>query len=81
MATFEEFRLLLILYYDAKLISAEDFIILYEMFPSKNPTFPYDEYARFDLDNMSEAECKAEFRFEKKDLLASEAVASMFCSV
>lgn len=70
MATFEEFRLLLILYYDAKLIIDEDFIILYEMFQSKNPNFPYDEYDRFDLDNMSEAECKAEFRFEKKDLPA-----------
>ena len=68
MATFEEFRLLLVLYYDANLISDEDFVLLYEMFPSKNPNFPYDEYARFDLDNMSEAECKAEFRFEKNDL-------------
>ena len=38
------------------------------MFQSKTPNFPYDEYCRFDLDNMSEAECKAEFRFDKKDL-------------
>ena len=38
------------------------------MFPSRNPSFPYYEYACFDLNNMSEAECKAEFRFEKKDL-------------
>ena len=38
------------------------------MFPLKNPNFPYDEYALFDLDNMSEAECKAEFKFEKSDL-------------
>ena len=68
MATFEEFRSLLVLYYDANLISNEDFVLLYEMFQSKNPNFPYDEYARFDLENMSEAECKAEFRFEKNDL-------------
>ena len=68
MATFEEFRLLLVLYYDANLISDEDFLLLYEMFPSKNPNFPYHEYGRFDLDNMNEAECKAEFRFDKKDL-------------
>lgn len=52
MATF---HLLLILYYFANLISNEDFVLLYEMFPSKNPNFPYDEYACFDLDNMSEA--------------------------
>ena len=55
MATFEEFRLLLVLYYDANLISDEDLLLLDEMFPSKNPSFPCDEYSRFDLDKMSEA--------------------------
>ena len=49
MATFQEFRLLLVLYYDANIVSDEDFLLLYEMFPSKNPNFPYDEYTRFDL--------------------------------
>ena len=68
MAAFEDFRQLLILYYDANLINDEDFVLLYDMFPSRNPSFPYYEYACFDLNNMSEAECKAEFRFEKKDL-------------
>jgi len=72
MATFEEFRLLLVLYHDAKLIGDEEFVLLYDMFPSKNPSFPYHEYARFDLDiNMSEADCKADFRFEKKDQFLS----------
>jgi len=68
MATFEEFRLLLVLYYDANCISDEDFLRLYEMFPSKNPHFPYNEYSSFDLDNMSEDEYKAELRFIKNDL-------------
>ena len=68
MASFKEFRHLLVLYYDADLISDENFLLLYEMFPSKNPNFPYQGYSRFDLDNMDEAECKAEFRFDKKDL-------------
>ena len=49
MATFEEFHLLLVLYYDANIVSDEDFLLLYEIFPSKNPNFPYDEYTRFDL--------------------------------
>ena len=49
MASFEEFRYLLVLYYDANLISDEDFLVLYEMFPSKNPNFPFDEYSRFEL--------------------------------
>ena len=39
-----------------------------KFFSSENPNFPYDEYSRFDVDNVSEAECKAEFRFDKKDL-------------
>jgi len=39
------------------------------MFQSvKNPNFPYNEYSSFDLDNMSEDECKAELRFVKNDL-------------
>ena len=66
MDAFEDFRQLLILYYDANLINDEDFVLLYDMFPSRNRSFPYYEYACFDLNNMSEAECKAEFRFEKK---------------
>ena len=68
MATFEEFRLLLVLYYDTNLISDEDFLLLYELFPSKNPNFPCEEYSHFNLDNMSEAECKAKLRFNKNDL-------------
>ena len=71
MATFKEFRLLLVLYYDAILISDDDFLVLYEIFLLENPNFPYDEYSRFDVDNVSEAECKAEFRFDKKDLFSS----------
>jgi len=68
MATFEEFRLHLVLYYDANLISDEYFLLLNELFPSKNPNFPCEEYSRFNLDNMSEAECNAAFRFNKDDL-------------
>ena len=64
MASFEECRYLLVLYYDANLISDEDFLLLYEMFPSKNPNFSYDEFSRFDLDNMSEAECKGQGPFQ-----------------
>ena len=53
MVSFEEFYLLLVLYYDAKLISDEDFVVLYEMFQSTNSSFPYYEYPRFDLNNMN----------------------------
>ena len=52
MAAFEDFRQLLILYYDANLINDEDFVLLYDMFPSRNPSVPYYEYACFDLNEL-----------------------------
>ena len=66
---FEEFRLLLVPYYDANLISDEDFLLLYEMFMSNWLQFPYDEQSRFNLDiTHSVAGGKAEFTFDKKFL-------------
>ena len=32
------------------------------------PVFPYENYDRFDFGEIDPAECKAEFRFEKRDL-------------
>ena len=41
----------------------------------KTPEFLYDEYERFDLQEMDDAECKAEFRFAKMDIpLLAEAL-------
>lgn len=62
MTGFKEFRQTLLLYYDANLISDEDFIIFYELFSSRNPDFAYDAYNRFDLDEMNDDECNAELR-------------------
>ena len=61
MASFKEFHQILLLYYDADLITDEDFIILYELFSSQNPDFAYDLYDPFHLDNMNDNECKVEF--------------------
>ena len=45
MASFEELRHLLVLYYDANLISDEDFLFLYDWNASvEGPNFPYDEF-------------------------------------
>ena len=35
---------------------------------SENLEFPYWKYASFDLDSMTDDECKAEFRFFKNDI-------------
>ena len=56
--------------YDDDLIDDEDFVLLYDLNRSKYPYFPYWEYDRFDLDQLSDVECKAEFRFSKSDINA-----------
>ena len=35
---------------------------------SRNPEFNYEKYQRFNLDEIQEPECKAEFRFNKNDI-------------
>ena len=35
---------------------------------SKNPDFPYWNYGAFDLDQLTDVECKTEFRFHKQDI-------------
>ena len=48
-------------------VSDEEFLVLWEHYESKNPDFLRDSYHLFTLKNMrDEAECKAEFRVEKK---------------
>ena len=50
------------------LITDEELLLLLEENTSRNPDFSYDAYDRFDLENMEEAECKSEFRVEKRDI-------------
>jgi len=49
-------------------IDDEEFCLLYEANQSKNPDFSYEEYGRFSLDDIEDAECQAEFRFRKRDI-------------
>ena len=75
MASFKELRDLLVISYDGKIISDEEFLLLYETFQSKNPDFDYESFPSFDLDGISSADCYAEFRFEKQDIpLLAEAL-------
>ena len=66
--SFREAREMLLLAYDSKIISDEEFLVLWEICRSKNPDFPYSSYARFDLENVDESECLAEFRVQKQDI-------------
>ena len=50
------------------LFTDEELLLLLDLNTVKNPEFSYDIYDRFDLDEIDEAECKAEFRIEKRDI-------------
>ena len=68
MASFKEIRELLLLSLEHNTINEEEFLLLSEEFESKNPDFPYENHAGFDLDDMDELECFAEFRFQKRHI-------------
>ena len=59
---------MLLLAYDGKVISDEEFLVLWESCRSKNPDFPHSSYARFYLENIDETECLAEFRVQKQGI-------------
>ena len=52
----------------ADIISDEEFVLLYDCSFSKNLEIPYEEYERFNLEEMADSECRAEFRVNKRDL-------------
>ena len=50
------------------ILDEDEFLLLQEQFMLKNPNFSYEEFERFSLDEMNDAERLAEFRFRKHDL-------------
>ena len=68
MASFRNTREALVLAYDQNLIDTDEFCLLYDINTSRNLDYPYWNYNAFELDNLSDAECKAEFRFLRSDV-------------
>ena len=66
--SFRQTREILLLAYNSKIISDEEFLVLWESRRSKNPDFPHSSYAIFDLENIDETECLAGFRVQKQDI-------------
>ena len=60
MLSFKEIRDLLFLSHGNNFISEEEFLVVYEEYQPANLTF--SSYGEFDLDEMTEDECLAEFR-------------------
>lgn len=68
MTSFRDVQNLCLLSHGFNFIDDMELLILYDMFEPRNPDFPYESYAEFDLDEMVESECLAEFRFKKRDV-------------
>ena len=62
MTSFTEARDFIVLSYEQGLISDEEFLVLYDSYKPKNLDLPYNMYESFDLDEMEDDECVAEFR-------------------
>ena len=62
----KEARKQLLYAFDDGLISDEECLLFYDLNRSTNLDFPYEQYPLFDLDDMQNDECLAEFRFHKK---------------
>ena len=54
--------------YLADIISDEEFVLLYDSSFSKNLEIPYEEYERFNLEEMEDSEYRIEFRVKKGNL-------------
>jgi len=74
MASLRATRETLLFAYCEEWLHDMEFVVLNELNTSENLDFPYDAYERFNLDDMDEAECIAELRFEKRHILRLEEV-------
>ena len=54
--------------YSEDIVDDDEFILFYDFYGSKNPDFSYASYPPFDLQDMEDAECLAEFRVHKGDI-------------
>ena len=65
---FKNVRNLFLINHNDGFIHDDEFVVLYDLFASKNLDFPYDSYAQFDLEELDESESFVEFRFTKRDI-------------
>ena len=70
MPSFRNVREFVLLAHSSGYINGEEFVLLWDAYKSRNPEFSYWNYERFDLDEVPDAECKAEFRFFRNDIYA-----------
>jgi hypothetical protein len=70
MSSFKELQKLFLICHDQGIVDDEQLLLfLYCSYDSKKTDFPYELYPDFNLHEMDEDECLAEFRFRKQDIL------------
>ena len=65
MISLRKARDIILLSYDQRLLSDEQFILLYD---SYKPQLPCDLYPSFELDEMEDDECVAELRVRRRGI-------------
>ena len=70
MASFKEKRDFILFCNDQWILNDEELLVLYEQYKSSSLDLPYSVYPLFDLDEMEDDECLAEFRVNKRDIPA-----------
>ena len=68
MSNFRENRQCITYAYRKGFINNRQCVLLYDANTSKNLDFPYWKYDQFDLDELGNDQCKAEFQFYKNDI-------------
>ena len=68
MALFKEVHEMLCVCVIKEIIDEEEFVLLYEAYRPSNLPFPHSAYENFSFANKDPAECKADFRVEKRDI-------------
>ena len=68
MSSLKDARDMTLISHSQGLIMDEELLLLLQENISRNSDFSYDAFDHFDLENMEEAECKSEFRVEKRNI-------------
>ena len=69
MPIFRKTREVLLCAISENMVSDEEFALLYDINTSKNRDFEYQIYNAFNLQEISDDDCVAGFRFQKNDIL------------
>ena len=68
MASFQKIQELMLPCLAEEIIDDEEFLVLYEAYAPQNLPFQHSVYEKFSLENKNSAECKADFRVDKRDI-------------